>query len=550
MAKSILFSRVRHLLRSSHSARQLGLRPREIEQLASDPTRRQFLRTTLIGAGGLLAGCRLPATRRGTPAVPAALPPPPHRADDPVVILGGGAAGLVAAYTLRKAGVPFVIYEAAARVGGRIFTERGINNDGQFFERGAELVDTNHHTLIALAAELGLEIEDFSSEPGAKDYVAELHHIDGHTYTEAEFVRAAEPLLAQIAEANRAMFGGHKPDLTYRASHNDVFRRYDEMNMREFLDAQSADAWVKKALEIAYLCEYGRELHEQSALNLIAVIGTDPNHFSMFGESDESKRVVGGNDGIILKLRDAIAGDGSRNIRYRHQLIALRERTGGFQCTFATPGGLVETNAQQVICALPIPLLREVDGVGKLALSPAKQRAIAEFQIGTNSKVVNSFSRRVWREAAPGRPSFSGAIYANTEIQNFWESSRLQRGERGLITALLGGRIGLNTSGASIGRHVALIDQALSGAAAAYEDVGVVMNWSKMPFNRGSYTCMAPGQYGRWFGAAGEPEYNGRLQFAGEHASVEFTGFMNGAYETGIAAAEAALASSRLAAAT
>ncbi len=549
MAKTILLQRIRRLLRDTHTAQRLGLKSREIEAFTEDPSRRAFLRTTLLGTGALLAGCQLKPLTLATASPPSS----PTGTGGPdaqgVVILGGGGAGLAAAYTLKKARIGATIFEAAPRAGGRIFTARGVNNDGQFFERGAELVDTNHHTLIALAGELGLEIEDFNAEPGAKDYVAELFHVDGRTYGEPEFVAAAVPLLRAIVDANTAMFGGQKPDLTYRAPHNDAFRHYDRMTLRAFLDAAQVDAWIKQAIEIAYLCEFGRELHEQSALNLITVIGTNPDAFSMFGESDESKRVKGGNDGIILKLRDAITDgrpdDRQTRIRYRHELIALRRRADGFLCTFATPSGNVEVPARQLICTLPFPLLRRVDGIAALGLSAAKMTAITQLQIGTNSKVVNSFKTRVWRHPGVGRAPFSGAVYANSDIQNFWESSRLQAGERGLITALLGGKIGAAAEAGAIARHARLIDAVFPGSLAAYEDVGVVMNWNKMPFNRGSYTCMGPGQYSRFFGAAGEPELGGQLLFAGEHASEEFTGFMNGAYETGIKAAEAVVARAR-----
>lgn len=42
----------------------------------------------------------------------------------PVVVIGGGIAGLTAAYRLRCAGVPILLVEAGARLGGKILTER------------------------------------------------------------------------------------------------------------------------------------------------------------------------------------------------------------------------------------------------------------------------------------------------------------------------------------------------------------------------------------------------------------------------------------------
>jgi len=71
-----------------------------------------------------------------------------------------------------------------------------------------------------------------------------------------------------------------------------------------------------------------------------------------------------------------------------------------------------------------------------------------------------------------------------------------------------------------------------------YQNVGVAMNWNYMPLAQGSYICVSVGQYSRFFGAQSEPELNGQVLFAGEHTSVESMGYMNGAYETGIKAAQ------------
>jgi monoamine oxidase len=547
MNKSMLGRRLGRLMRLAHYANQNRLTPRELDEIIDDPGRRAFIRRMALGAAGLAASANL----RPLGAIARAAGAGPRIAQaatgaEPVVIIGGGGGGMAAGYTLKKAGIPFRIYEAASRVGGRIFTARNVNADGQFFERGAELVDTGHTTLIGLAHELGLEIEDFTTEPGTKDRAQELYHIDGRLHTEHEFVHAARPLLAAIAQANREMFGDGPPRMLFSDPHNDAFLRHDRTSMRDFLDRQTGvDEWVRKTVDVAYLCEYGRELDEQSSLNLIATIGTDPDHFMMFGESDESKRVKGGNDGLIAALKDAVTGgkadEDQGQILFRHQLVAIRDQASGFLCTFQTPSGNVEVRTRQVICAMPFSILRDVDGVGSLDLSKVKKRAIFNYQLGTNSKVVNSFRTRVWRQRTADHPAFGGVVYDSTEIQNYWEASRLQAGDRGLLTALLGGRIGLNTGNDSIEKHARLIGESFPEAAQSYEGIGLAMNWTKMPFNKGSYTCMAPGQHADFCGAAGLPELGDRMLFAGEHASIEHYGYMNGAYETGVAAANAVI---------
>src|SRR6476620_9082566 len=78
-----------------------------------------------------------------------------------VVIVGAGAAGLAAGRALREAGVPFVILEARARIGGRIFTEhpRGLVVP---VELGAEFTHGEAEEVFELAEEHGLKLADIA----------------------------------------------------------------------------------------------------------------------------------------------------------------------------------------------------------------------------------------------------------------------------------------------------------------------------------------------------------------------------------------------------
>jgi monoamine oxidase len=80
------------------------------------------------------------------------------------------------------------------------------------------------------------------------------------------------------------------------------------------------------------------------------------------------------------------------------------------------------------------------------------------------------------------------------------------------------------------------MERGLPGAAAAFTGRTSRMAWPRNPFAGGSYSCFGPGQ---WFGLAGAFAPVGRFVFAGEHASEEFSGYMNGAAQSGRLAAEA-----------
>ena len=82
-------------------------------------------------------------------------------------------------------------------------------------------------------------------------------------------------------------------------------------------------------------------------------------------------------------------------------------------------------------------------------------------------------------------------------------------------------------------------EKVFPGSEAAYvQGSAVRMHWPTQPFALGSYACYAPGHWA-FYGHEGEPEDDGRIQFCGEHTSLDFQGYMEGAAETGALVAQA-----------
>src|SRR5262249_6080632 len=72
------------------------------------------------------------------------------------VVIGAGLAGLRAASCLERAGLTTVVLEARSRVGGRTCTEH--LDDGGFVDHGGQWVSSGQPRVVALAAELGVEL--------------------------------------------------------------------------------------------------------------------------------------------------------------------------------------------------------------------------------------------------------------------------------------------------------------------------------------------------------------------------------------------------------
>ena len=87
-------------------------------------------------------------------------------------------------------------------------------------------------------------------------------------------------------------------------------------------------------------------------------------------------------------------------------------------------------------------------------------------------------------------------------------------------------------------RNVAELDEIYGGPGASNNfSKAIVTNWLRKEFQRGSYSCMMPGQVTRCWGENHLPELDRRLFFAGEHTSLEATGYMEGSLSSGARAA-------------
>lgn len=147
----------------------------------------------------------------------------------------------------------------------------------------------------------------------------------------------------------------------------------------------------------------------------------------------------------------------------------------------------------------------------------------------------------MWRTDASGLPAPSnGTFFTDLGFQNIWESSRNQPGEAGILTNYLGGKAGLADPRAAIDAFRGGLPKMSPKMAESLDPAAVmVWFWATYPYALGSYAAAKPGQYTTMLEVAGEPALDGRLQFAGEHTSSDFLGYMNGGVLSGNRAAAA-----------
>ena len=152
MARTPLLKAIVQLAREHHRADALGLPTeavREADWRAGRLSRRGFIGASAAAAASFAA-----------PRFAMAQTQPR------IAIIGAGIAGLSAALKLADNGVSSTVYEANARVGGRMYSNTNYFAQGQAFEWCGELIDSGHTTIRRLASRFGLVLDDLlSAEP-------------------------------------------------------------------------------------------------------------------------------------------------------------------------------------------------------------------------------------------------------------------------------------------------------------------------------------------------------------------------------------------------
>ena len=480
--------------------------------------RAAFSRRTFLG--GAAAASVLALTRRATAA-----PKPTYD----VGIVGAGLAGLQCAYTLGVAGVTASIYEASSRVGGRQFSLRGTFPD-QNVERGGELIDNLHKTMLGWVNTLGLTREDMTKAPGDVFYFFDDQHIP-----EATVVDEYRAFVAAMSDDLRLSTGAPTAD-----SHNTKDEQLDATTLTDYLISRGCGRYARKAIEEAYVAEYGRECSEQSSLNFLLFIHADKrSKFTPFGVfSDERFHVVEGND----RIASGIAARIPRAPELGMRLERVRKTAAGrIELTLRSGSQSLVRTHDHVVLAIPFSVLRTVDLDASLALPPWKRLAIDQLGYGDNAKMMVGFEGPYWAELGSDGASYSDLA----NHQTTWETSpSTATSANAVLTDYSGGVRGKNLGNVQTecGKFIADLERVYPGAAAHVKKPGGkylahLEHWPSNPLTRGSYTCYLPGQFTTIADNEGKPV--GNLHFAGEHANSFYVwqGFMEGALLSGIDAA-------------
>lgn len=452
--------------------------------------------------------------------IPAVLP---ERRTD-VVIVGAGLAGLSAARELTRAGLDVVVLEARDRVGGRTYSRAA--SDGTIVDLGGQWIGPTQDRVAALAEELGVtSFPTYNEGKNVEFYRGERFDYEGA-------LPMGDPLA--MMEAIEAML-----ELNLLAADVPLDTPWTAPNARAW-DGQTFESWLQTHIE----SEHARQLMTLAVESVFSVEPRDLSllHFLFYVRS-------GGNINQLLSV-----ADGAQERRFHVGSQALSERMAaqlGERVVLNAPvhtlhhdeGGVravsepLTIQAQRAIIAIPPTL------AGRLRYRPAlpgyRDQLTQRIPMGTVIKVQCLYERPFWRDAG-----YSGQVTSDEGAVRITFDNSPADGTPGILMGFIEGdegRIwGRRTSAERKAEVLACFTRYFGEQAAhpyAYEE----LNWADEEYSRGCYAgVMVPGAWLAYGEALRQPI--GRLHWAGTETATLWNGYMDGAIQSGLRAAQEILA--------
>jgi monoamine oxidase len=430
-----------------------------------------------------------------------------------IIVVGAGLAGLAAARTLQRRGCVVSVFEARARIGGRVWTRR--DGFGEMYgEAGGELIDADQHEIRELAAELGL-LEQRILRSGFAQF--RLGNDRRHRIRSANTGwQATETAIAPLVKAfrlNEQEWNGPIADAIARRS------------VKQWLDDTNATAEVR-ATAMTMRNFFLADPDDLSLLVYVEQFATSGNP-----SGNTLYRLRGGND----RLAERMARSLRRPVRLRHIVRRIEQKKTGALVTVESDRRRSTVSATCVLVTVPAPLAAEIEFVPELP--EAQRQALMRLKYGPGTKTLLQFERASWR-----RPGKTRACATDLDVGAVWDAGEHQGGSKGMLALLAGG------SASAATRDLVKTDATRLQAELRFFGIGRArllafhsVSWEDDPWARGGYAVFDPSFPPSSRRMLSMP--SGRVFFAGEHTSAKWQGYMNGAVTSGLRAAEEICAS-------
>jgi len=475
--------------------------------MAQKNTRREFLKTLGSVSAGIALAPNVLSQRRKRSAV----------------IIGAGFAGLSAAYKLKNAGWNVTILEARDRIGGRVFSQRmtptglalpyGQASAGSLVcELGAEWVGESHERIKALCHDFNIPLQKHQFE----DHLLR----DGRVYRPGTW-----GFSSQAKAAFEKLIAGYEKLTPLAKTKLD---KYDWWTYLEKIGFTNDDLLLRDLMDST---DFGESIRHVSAFAALA------EYAESSPKNEMDYKMTGGNSRLADEFAKRI---GRESIRFEMTVKSVRHQFGHVTVFAESPvaerrpgtpvigSSALAIPADAVICTIPINSLLKIKF--DPPLPPAQRDAAERLTYARICKNSVLYDERFWKDE-----NFS--MVSDVTSHFYFHSTQNQPGKQGILTSYaIGEKADVLASQSDARRMKIITDDLIDFDPNAPKLAKGIASyaWQRDKFTDGAYALYKPGQ---WFGIRPILQHpHGKVLFAGEHLA-DWQGFMEGAIETGEAAA-------------
>jgi monoamine oxidase len=461
-----------------------------------------------------------------------------------VAVVGGGLAGLMAAKRLCEQGVAVTLFEAHAEVGGRV---RSKSTKDRTIEYGAELIGSMHLLWRDLAIEYGLA---YISRMDAGLYAHEgldlrVKFKKGGKFLTRDELRDLEKkmekqVLIPFADDAAIITNPAEPWLESRPDKLSTLQQWDNTSVATRLtELGIKDITLLKALELFLTNNNVAPLDEMNYLGLLCLVkggqmGSDAQGRMAYWNELEIFRCADGCQTLAKKMAEEIQKKNGKVLRNTVVTdIDLKTRILKWKLNIG-PKAKGNFKFDYVILAIPPSVWEKVNIV------PHPKVGVGILGYGPATKFFSYLNDRFWikrREAPSGGSLEIGQVWEGTENQIQVNTKTRRRGEQTIVLSVFTG-----------GKKAPTDKEYRNGLKDLFETYPTSphdlqtepMDWTIEPFIETGYAAPKKGEIFTIAKKLLDP-FEKWMFFAGEHTTMDFFGYMEGALQSGNRAATAVI---------
>jgi monoamine oxidase len=488
-------------------------------------SRRQVVGGAAVGAATLAVPAAAEAKKKKKAKKKAK--PKPRKAD--VVVVGAGLAGLTAARDIRRAGHSVLVLEARSRVGGRTYSKSLGPGASDVANMGATFVGDTQKRIVALAKEVGMGT--FPVYNTGKN----VSYFGGQRATYTGAVPPIDP--AALVETQLAI-----TRLDQMALSVPLDAPWKAPNAVEW-DSQTFDSWKRaniltpngrKLLDLAIQAIFSAEARDVSLLYVLHYIHSAGNLEQLINTDGgaQETRIEGGTQEISNRLVKQQIG--SKRVLLNNAVLQIVQKPGYVDVITAKQ----TVRCKRVIVAVPPPI------AGRIRYSPGlpalRDQLTQRMPLGSVTKTFAVYDKPFWRDMG-----LTGQVTSDLGPVKVTFDGSPKSGTPGVLLGFVDGEDARELNAKPPAERARLEMESYVryfGPQARTATKVFDYAWDNDRIARGAPICFAPPGTFLSFGRALRTPCD-RIYWAGTETAYEWTGYMDGAVQSGGRAASEVIAS-------